>query len=262
MRSESRPTRSAIAIAIGLSAAAAGCERPNLYGREYDSGVVIADAYYPLGFPSHGHNDGGMADEDGAVGADHGPWVRPSIPELDPIATAAQGTLRFKGGRVLQADLAASLELSASALATELGTTDAFRMHQIALLGTDPYGSGILLPTENTSVTGPMVVDRIVLSACRVRVDRDLATPAQGVLFRNLPIDSHGGLSNLAAPEVGQAIERIYQRFLKRDPQPHEREILTNFYAAALAKQEAQPARAWAIMACFMVGSSTENLFY
>lgn len=235
------------------------CQRFSPFDRDYDSGVVIADAYLPNGWPDR---DASVVGRDGAPGADHPGYVRPELPNLNPIATAAQSTLRFKGGAVLQNDLAQALDLPAGALATELGTTDAFRMHQIALLGTDPYGSGILLPTEDTSVTGPMVVDRIVLSACRARVERDLVTPAQGVLFRNLPIDGSGALSNLSAPEVRQSVERVYQRVLGRDPEAHEREIMLTFYGAVEADHDPRPARSWAIMVCFMVASSTENLFY
>ncbi|GEM_PF-1186556 len=247
------PTFALLSLSLGA------CQRFTPFDRDYDSGVVIADAYLPNGWPDR---DASVVGRDGAPGADHGGYVRPEVPALDPIATAAQSTLRFKGGVVLQNDLAQALDLPAGALATELGTTDAFRMHQIALLGTDPYGSGILLPTENTSVTGPMVVDRIVLSACRARVERDLLTPAQGVLFRNLPIDSSGALANLGAPEIRQSVERVYQRVLGRDPEPHEREIMVTFYGAVEAQSDPRRARAWAIMVCFMVASSTENLFY
>ena len=37
---------------------------------------------------------------------------------------------------------------------------------------------------------------------------------------------------------------------------------MVTFYGAVEAQSDPRRARAWAIMVCFMVASSTENLFY
>lgn len=258
-------------LALGLS----GCTIRPFDLTDYDAGVIIADAW--IGDFTGGRRDAGAGAADAAIvgvdgeaaedatamGGDAATGLdRPAIPTLEPIATAARGRVRFKGGAVLQNELAQALELTRAQVATELGTSDAFDVHRIALRGAEPYVSGIVDPIENTSVTTPLVVDRIVLSACRSRVDRDLAAPAQGVVFRGLPVDAQGALTRRAAPEVGAAVERLYRRLLGRDPEPHEREVLVGFYGTVEAAREPRAARAWAIMSCFMVATSTEMLFY
>lgn len=268
-----RAVRAGTAALVALSLAACTVRPFDL--SDYDAGVIIADAW--LGDFTGGHRDAGAAPGDATVfgpdaeppgdaassGADAATGLdRPPIPALEPIATAARSRVRFKGGAVLQNELAQALELTRAQVATELGASDAFDVHRIALRGAEPYVSGIVEPIENTSVTTPLVVDRIVLSACRTRVDRDLAAPAQGVVFRGLPVDAQGGLTRRGAPEVGAAVERLYRRLLGRDPEAHEREVLVGFYGTVEAAREPRPARAWAIMSCFMVASSTEMLFY
>ena len=70
------------------------------------------------------------------------------------------------------------------------------------------------------------------------------------------------GAIAVTTPEVGASIERLHRRLLGRDPEPHEREVLVGFYGTVEALNEPRPARAWAIMSCFMVASSAELLFY
>jgi hypothetical protein len=262
-------------LAAALLAGLGACTLRPFDLTDYDAGVIIADAW--VGDLTGERRDASAAPGDAAVvGVDGAPPAdagelgadvsvgldRPPIPALEPIATAARARVRFKGGTVLQNELAQALELTRAQVATELGTSDAFDVHRIALRGAEPYVSGIVEPIENTSVTTPLVVDRIVLSACRTRVDRDLAAPAQGVVFRGLPVDAGGALASRSAPEVSAAIERLHRRLLGRDPEAHEREVLVGFYGTVEALDEPRPARAWAIMTCFMVASSAEMLFY
>lgn len=205
--------------------------------------VVVADA-----------SDGGPP-----VESDSGVYTRPTAPVLEPIATAAAGRVRFKGGAVLRADLAGALGLGLAEVASELGTIDAFTIHNIALRGVDPYGAGIFEPNDQTPVTAPAVVDRVVLSACRTRVDRDLERPASAVVF-DAAVGADGFFEDRAA--MGAMVDHLYRRMLGRDPETHERAAVLQFYSLFLADREPRGARGWAILSCFMVGTSLEMLFY
>lgn len=245
-----------------IAAAGAGCTaRSGFTGTRADAETVsfpdaeIVGETQDGGGPRRDAGDGGPTVFDG----DGGVYARPTAPELEPIATAAAGRVRFKGGTLLRADLAAALSLNLNQVASELGNIDGFTIHNIALRGVDPYGAGIFEPNEQTPVTAPAVVDRVVLSACRTRVDRDLARPENAVIV-TIPVSSNGFFED--GSQIGTVVDRLYQRMLGRNPEAHERAAIAQFYGNFVANHEERGARGWAILSCFMVGTSLEMLFY
>ncbi len=145
------------------------------------------------------------------------------------VAKSTRGNLRFKGPERLNTDLAAALELTPDAVCTELGQYQCTAaVHTVALGGVDPYGTGLYEPSGVTSLTTPLVVDRVVWSACSKRVDTDLGTPASAVIFRNLPL-SGAKLANPDGDEVRAAVTELTQRGLQRDPTASEVDLPAEF---------------------------------
>lgn len=272
---QGRPSRAALVAATLLGAQLVGCTVPLFGEQPYDAGLVLADALDEV--PWNTRRDSGVVmNADAEVGTERAPGEdvppnedaapigidRPAIPELPAIAEAARGDLRFKGGVVLRNELARALALAPAQVASELGTTDAFAMHNIALRGVEPYVAGIVDPIENTSVSTPIVLERIALAACRTRVDNDLRTPANAVIFRNLTLDAQGRLADPAGAAAREVVTQLYRRLLARDPEAYEVDVVLGLHGAAIATGEAQVGRAWAIMACFLVASSNEFAFF
>jgi hypothetical protein len=109
----------------------------------------------------------------------------------------------------------------------------------------------MLEPAAEPLATTPTVVERVVLNACSQRVELDRSEP------RLFDFD-------LATPPSSDAIDalatKLYRRFLARDPEPVERSTL-----AELARDEAGqpiPGDEFAKLACFVVGTSSEFLFF
>lgn len=183
-------------------------------------------------------------------------------PDPQPVATSARGNLRFKGPERLNADVAAALELPATDVCKELGLYPcATVVHNVALGGVEPYGAGLYEASGITSVTTPLVVDRIMWSACTRRVELDVANPGAAILFRGLPLSG----AKLASPdgeEVRAAITQIVQRALLREPSDQELNRYTQLARDIEATGSAAPARAWMQSVCFAVMSSAEAIFY
>lgn len=188
------------------------------------------------------------------------PEVTPPTPE--PPAQTARGNLRFKGPERLNADLAAALELPQEGVCTELGLYQCTALvHNVALGGVDPYGTGLYEASGVTGVTTPIVVERVVWSACGRRVDADLARPGDAVVFRGVQLAG----ARLASPEgaeVRAAIAQLTQRALQRDPT--EEEVARYLRLAREIEQsgDATPARSFLAAACFAAFSSEEAVFY
>ena len=178
------------------------------------------------------------------------------------VTPSTRGNLRFKGPERLNTDIAAALELLADAVCTELGLYQCTTVvHNVALGGVDPYGTGLYESSGVTSLTTPLVVERIAWSACTTRVTADLAQPAAAVVFRDIA-QSGDKLANPDSEPVRAAIAQLTQRALQRDPYANE---VTRYVQLARDIQtlgQADPARAWMQAVCFAVLSSAEAVFY
>lgn len=183
-------------------------------------------------------------------------------PPLDlyeaPVSIKAK--VKFKGAERLRNDFAKSLGLERNEVCNELGAFSCTDLvHTIALGGVEPYFLGVNVRPEETTATTPIAVDRVALSACGTRVDRDLA--GDTVIFADLPIDTDSGLADIEDPAVSAAIDTLYKRAIQRAPKPEEIASLKDMYAGIDADSD-RPARDWAVLSCFAVMTSMENLFY
>ena len=201
--------------------------------------------------PDDGGAGGGSGGSGGSGGAGGG------------LAVSEKGVVRFKRNVRMTIDFAQSLGLTGAEVCNELGQYPCTTaVHALNLGGVDPYGSGLYEPIPFTGVTSPIVTDRVALSACTTRVDRDRANPLGAIIYKLIPVDGAGKLTNLDGSEVGLALDTLYQRTLLRDPTAEEKAHHKQLYRDIEASGQPTPARSWMILSCFAVTTSVEFLFY
>jgi hypothetical protein len=177
----------------------------------------------------------------------------PAPPSISTV-TSKNNRLKFKGGERLVADLATGLSLEPSELCKELGLYDCKTAANISLGGVEPYVQTIYSPVGERTASTANAVERIALSACHLRMERDFAPAAQAALF-----------AELAAPapdlaKVEAVSKRLYQKLLNRDASLEEVSHLTAFWKELSAEKE--PAKAFATYACFAIATTEEALFF
>ena len=107
-----------------------------------------------------------------------------------------------------------------------------------------------------------MAVERIAHQACYNRLVLDLASEDERVLFLQVPLDG-ARLANVDGPEVQDLIDHMYRKILARNPTERESDIVRDLYREFEAEPLGlSPAASWAQLACFMLVTSTEFLFY
>jgi hypothetical protein len=175
----------------------------------------------------------------------------------DEVQQALRGELQWKRNAALQRDLMRALELPEDGVCNELGRGSCTReIHHIALGAADPLRIGLYEPLPDTLVSTPIVLDRVVMSACVNRADLDQG--GAPVVFTDLDFGEE-------APAEGDdaftaTVTTLYRRLLSRDPEPHELTTL-----GGLAVDEAgKPVSAhdFAVLTCFAIGTSSEFLFF
>ena len=179
---------------------------------------------------------------------------------VDEPMESAKAQVKFKEQGRFVRDLAASLELPRNEVCKELGLYDCYEVaHRIVLGGVEPYRRGIRDPLPVAPVTAPIAVDRVALSACATRVDRDFDNPSEAVMFGEL------ASTGPTEAQLGQAARVIYERLLRRPATDEETDALVAFYdeaQEALDGTDEELAREWAIASCFAVATAIEGLFY
>lgn len=179
-----------------------------------------------------------------------------------PGPISAKATVKVKSVERLVADVAQVLSLAPEELCHEVSGDACADVHAIALGGTDAYDSGVYEPLAASTATSPIAVDRIVMSACRVRADQDLAAPETAVIYGGLAVAADGTLDP-GADAVESAVTTLYRRALLRDPKAPEHAHLASLYASLVeAGATDEPARDWATLSCFSVLTTMEFLFY
>lgn len=220
----------------------------------------------PTTIPDSGQStasDAGVAADATATAEDSGILVAPdSGVTPSGLTRSEKARVRFKGQVMLRNDFAAALSLDPATLCREVGTYDCFDVHRIPLRGVEPYTLGAYEPVEDTTVTTPLAVDRIALSACRDRAIADFEDAPNAVIWKGLSLGAGGELSDPNAPAVETALDLLYRRLLSRRALPEEIAKLRGLYAEVTAASEPNPGRAWAILSCFAVATSEESLFY
>lgn len=173
----------------------------------------------------------------------------PPDPVIVPDPASRHPQVLAKTGEMYSQDLATALSLPREQACKELGSYDCARSaHRIALGGVEPYVLRIDQPLNVTPVSAPLAVDRIALSACGARAQADFSTPGAAVIF--------GALAQGGSDGPALAVRSLYDRLLGRDPDPAELSAVLELNAAPATPQE------FAVLACFVVATSLENLFY
>lgn len=180
---------------------------------------------------------------------------RPGV-EAPPYAISRSNSVLWKRYAALEADLMRGLELGSDQLCRELGERNCVRdVHLIALGGNDPFGSGIHRPPPSTLGTTPVVIDRVLLSACSARAAADKQGDAK--VFTSLQLA--GPAPTAGSPAATATIETLFRRLLARDPKPSEVAVVAGLLEPG--DDAPQSAEEFAVLACFVVGSSLEFLF-
>ena len=181
----------------------------------------------------------------------------PAVPT--DVATSHHPHLQWKRYSALEADLVQALELAPEELCTEFGLESCINaVHLTPLGGNEPFKSGLLEPTAEPLATTPAVVDRLLLSACGRRTELDLAAKKQAKVFQGLDLESDAPSPEDAS--VKETVTDLYHRFLARDPDEKELSIVSGLTRDDKARPV--PAKEFATLACYAVGTSTEFLFF
>lgn len=209
--------------------------------------VVVA-----LGCPGPG---AGSTDGGGTGGGDGSFDAGPAF------GISAKGNVRFKRNERITFDFGNALGLPYDTLCKELGQYScSLFVHPLALGGVDPYGSGLYEPLPFTGVTSPLVVDRIALAGCSQRVEADLSSPLNAVIFKNIAIV--GGKVDPGSVGATAAIDALYKRVMQRPPTAGELAHLAQLNADIVASGKPDPGKAWLTLSCFAVLTSVESIFY
>jgi hypothetical protein len=180
---------------------------------------------------------------------DRYPEVGPDAPGLSERAH-----VRFKKQQLLENDLASALELTPAELCKEFDSLSCInQVHHIALGGVDAYKNSIFHGVEESLPTTPIAMERIVLSACGERVKRDFS--GGGVIFTNLPAKVTD--TKVLAGSIGT----LFERALRRQASADEVKTMQGLYDE-VAKSTANATETWATLACYMVLTSVEAVFY
>jgi hypothetical protein len=166
---------------------------------------------------------------------------------------SSRNVVQWKRAAAIEADLSRALALSTDELCKELSDKNCIRdVHLVPMGGNEPYVSGLMKPSVEPLATTPAVVDRVLLSACSMRADRDAKGKPE--VFTKLKFDQP--LPAADDPAITDTVVTLYRRLLARDPSSEEQKLV-----ASLAEDGDEP-RDFAALACFTIGSSTEFLFF
>lgn len=168
--------------------------------------------------------------------------------------------LRMKRVDVLGADLSAALGLPLEKLCEEAGERSCLgQVHRIALGGVEAYDQGISEPLSEATPNSVIALERVVLTACGRRAELEVEGSADRVF---LGAELTGRVVELSEGALNDAVGRLYQRILARDPEAHERAALIALYSSAVSAQPEDAAKAWLATACYALASSTEFVLF
>lgn len=159
-------------------------------------------------------------------------------------------TIVWKRYRAFESGVTGALGLTVDQMCVEVGEHSCIdKVHLTVLGGNEPLENGQYERADAPSVLTAFAVDRVILSACKQRLDMDKAGSPQ--VFKHFPLT--GGSANEDQLK-GQATE-LYQRFLARDPSAEELDVVAKFVAEAGSGEQA------ALSLCFAIGTHSENIF-
>lgn len=225
-------------VACGGGGTSSGADSGSTGGTETQSSS-------PTSGPSE--TEGGTEDSADETGEDSGPQPGEQAPSARP-------RVKFKTAVRYAADLSNALSLPRESLCSELDAFDCIGVHRVALGEVDAFGLRLFEPLETMPVTAPIAVDRIALSACGERAAQDFADSGNSASFQEVA----GGDSS-SASDRDAVVARLYRQLLLREATEAEIDAVSSMHDDLPQSGRAQT---WAQMACFVIATSTEALFY
>lgn len=200
-------------------------------------------------------DDGDKPGDDVNDGPD--PEPEPSEPTMD---VSAKNDVLWKRHRAVENDLLRAMALTRNELCNELGQYNCVnRVHLSPVGGNEPFEQGQFEPPPVPTATTSLALDRIVLSACVKRVQKDTnSNMSQRVVFKELDLTNDlVGTADL--PTIDAQNRVLYQRFLSRNPEPEELEAL---HLLLTESEQSLSKKDFAVLSCLVIGSQVENLFF
>lgn len=203
-------------------------------------------------------------DDGGSPPVDAGPTADASPPtDVGSPPVTAPRSFRFKRFDQLQGELERVLALAPNEVCRELDRFDcATDVHRVALGGSEPYFANVYDPAAEPPLNMPLAWERVVLTACAHRVDRDLDDPGEAAWLTEVVIDGDGRLDP-SASATEDAVRRLYREAFLRNPTDAELAGWLDAYRQIEAEEpDGRPARSWARALCAAVLTSGEFVFY
>lgn len=174
---------------------------------------------------------------------------------------AANATVQRKRAFLLRDTIAKALVLHPQGQCMELGKFPcAETVHLVSLGGMSAYANSQYHYPEDISITSPISLDRLVLSACLQRAQIDLSNKKSAVIFKDIELTLDGRLVDTIA--VDKALSSLYERALLREASAGEIATLKNLYEQIYAEEPVGASINWMVLACYSVLSSVESAFY
>ena len=151
-------------------------------------------------------------------------------------------------------DLSVALDVPKAELCLELGVADCFGVHELSLGAASPFQRGIYEAAKVPQITTAAASDRIVLTACITRADRDASSDP--VVFKT--VDLAAAAVDVAALKVDA--EELFRRFHARDATTQELSLI----GTLAIDDDGTPVsgRNAAVLTCFAIGSTTEAFLF
>ena len=176
-------------------------------------------------------------------------------PPTDVWTPATRADLRMKRWRQLSQDLSGALQLQTDELCRETGNFDCNEIHVVPLGGVS-IDNGLYAPIEGASVTTGLAIERVLLSACWKRLQRDMDPDQSAVVFTEIPLES----TTLDDEAADAQSTILWQRVLARDPTPEELAAARRLHPGII--DDGGRNAEWALSLCVALGTSSEFLFY
>jgi len=185
-----------------------------------------------------------------------GPMIEKPSPTV-VVAGTEKFNLNWKRVAAIEADLSTALSLTPETLCNELNLYSCTKeVHLAELGGHDPFESGNYSPLSNSSLTSPVSLDRIVLTACTNKVNAEIS--GTKTVFKFLNLAKYTG--SIATADFRNQINELYHRFMLRDPSAVEisnlEQLKTNEAGSEISNID------FAVLACYVIGTNVENIFY
>lgn len=209
--------------------------------------------------PGSGGSSGGSIGEGAGGGAGAGGRAGEGAC-ASGTGTAAEETLMWKRGAALAADLGRALALNDAELCTEVSDVPCVDVHRAPLGRSDPFGTGLLSPASRPMATTALATERVALSACSTRVEKDRAGSPQ--VFEGIDLSDQPLSADLAAQRAAaeQLAKTLYPRLLSRTATPAEVDVLRELAIGSTGQPVS--ARSFAKLACFAIATTTEFVLY